>query len=169
MANHGLDTGLIDMMMFSINPAYDFEHGDNYGIGSVDERFSLFRRCAAEGVGISVMKPFHGGNLLSGELSPFKQALTHTQCLQYALDRPAVLSVVPGVRSMEDLDVLLQYDGATEKDKDYSLISMFTPADTVGSCVYCNHCPPCTVGIAIVLVTTYYDLALAGYNLATPH
>jgi hypothetical protein len=44
VANRILDTGLIDMMMFSINPAYDFEKGDEYGIGSVKERFELFRR-----------------------------------------------------------------------------------------------------------------------------
>ena len=30
-----LDTGLIDMVMFSINPAYDYSTGD-YGIGSID-------------------------------------------------------------------------------------------------------------------------------------
>ena len=44
VANRILDTGLMDMMMFSINPAYDFEKGDEYGVGSVKERFALFRR-----------------------------------------------------------------------------------------------------------------------------
>ena len=67
VANRILDTGLIDMMMFSINPAYDFEKGDEYGIGSVKERFDLFRRCETEGVGISVMKPFFAGQLLSAD------------------------------------------------------------------------------------------------------
>ena len=56
-----LDTGVADMMMFSINPAYDLEQGDAYGIGSTAGRAALFRRCEAEGIGISVMKPFHGG------------------------------------------------------------------------------------------------------------
>lgn len=50
------------MMMFSINPSYDYSHGD-YGIGKVDERMALYRRCEAEGVGISVMKAFSGGRL----------------------------------------------------------------------------------------------------------
>ena len=40
VANRIIDTGLIDMMMFSINPAYDFEKGDEYGIGSVKERLA---------------------------------------------------------------------------------------------------------------------------------
>ena len=48
------------MMMFSVNPAYDLEKGDEYGIGSTAERAELFRLCEAQGVGISVVKPFHG-------------------------------------------------------------------------------------------------------------
>ena len=30
--------------------------------------------------------------------------MTKNQCIQYALDRPAVMTVVPGVRSIDDLD-----------------------------------------------------------------
>ena len=44
VANRILDAVPVDMMMFSINPAYDFEKGDEYGIGSVKERFDLFKR-----------------------------------------------------------------------------------------------------------------------------
>lgn len=73
-----LDMGLIDMLMFSINPAYDYRHGE-YAIGSVDERTALYRRCEAEGVGISVMKAFSAGQLLNAKTSPFKQALTEYQ------------------------------------------------------------------------------------------
>ena len=36
VSNRILDTGLMDMMMFSINPAYDFEKGGEYGIDSVE-------------------------------------------------------------------------------------------------------------------------------------
>ena len=107
VANRVLDTGLVDLMMFSINPAYDLEQGDELGIGSNSERMKLFRRCEAMGVGISVMKPFHGGKLLEASTSPFRTAMTRYQCIQYALDRPGVLSVVPGVRNLEDLRALL--------------------------------------------------------------
>ncbi|MBP3588658.1 MAG: aldo/keto reductase [Clostridia bacterium] len=169
VANRILDTGLIDMMMFSINPAYDFEKGDEYGIGSVGERFALFRRCQREGVGISVMKPFFAGQLLTAEQSPFGTALTHSQCLQYAIDRPGVLVAVPGVQTMEHLDQLLQFLTAAEEERDYSVIGSFT-ADTIsGTCVYCNHCQPCPAGIDIGLVNKYYDLALAGDALAANH
>lgn len=108
------------MMMFSINPAYDLERGDEYGIGTTTERTELFRRCEKEGVGISVMKPFHGGQLLSENTSPFHKALTKNQCIRYCLDRPAVLAVVPGVRGLSDLDELLKFLTSTREEQDYS-------------------------------------------------
>ncbi len=169
VANRILDTGLVDMMMFSINPAYDFEKGDEYGIGSVAERRELFHRCQREGVGISVMKPFFAGQLLSAEHSPFGAALSHYQCLQYAIDRPGVLVAVPGVQTMEHLDTLLGFLKATPEEKDYSVIGTFTADKITGICVYCNHCQPCPAGIDIGLVNKYYDLALAGDTIAANH
>ncbi len=169
VANKIIDTGLADMMMFSINPAYDFECGDEYGIGSVAERRELFYRCQREGVGISVMKPFFAGQLLSSEQSPFGVALTHCQCLQYAIDRPGVLTAVPGVQTMEHLDELLAFANASPEDRDYSVIADFTADKINGTCVYCNHCQPCPVGIDVGLVNKYYDLALAGDTIASNH
>lgn len=164
-----LDTGLIDMMMLSINPAYDLECGDEYGIGTTDERAKLFRRCEAEGVGISVMKPFHGGQLLRAETSPFRRALTKNQCIQYVLDRPAVMAAVPGVRNLNDLDELLTFKVSSREENDYSEIAEFTPAAARGNCVYCNHCQPCPAGIDIGLVNKYYDLSQAGDKMAENH
>ena len=169
VANRILDTGLIDMMMFSIIPAYDLEKGDEYRIGTVNERVALFQRCQREGVGISVMKPFFAGQLLSADHSPFGEALTHTQCLQYAIDRPGVLVAVPGVQTMAHLDTLLQFLTASEEQKDYSVIGSFTADTITGTCVYCNHCQPCPAGIDIGLVNKYYDLALAGDAIAANH
>lgn len=164
-----LDTGIVDMMMFSINPAYDLEQGDTYGIGSTAERAELFRRCEAEGVGISVMKPFHGGQLLTEKTSPFHTAMTKYQCIQYAIDRPGVLSVVPGVRNKKDLKELLGFVEAAADEKDYAVIGQFTPAAAQGNCVYCNHCQPCPAGIDVGLANKYYDLALAGDTMAAGH
>lgn len=170
VAHRLLDTGLMDMMMFSINPAYDLEQGDEYGVGQSGERAALFRRCQQEGVGISVMKPFFAGKLLSDTASPFRQAMTHNQCLQYVLDRPGVLSAVPGVRSMDDLRTLLGFVNASPESRDYAdLLARFAPAEVLGSCVYCNHCQPCPAGIDIGLVNKYYDLAKAGDKLAASH
>lgn len=169
VANRVLDTGLIDLMMFSINPAYDLEQGDELGIGTHGERMALFRRCEAMGVGISVMKPFHGGKLLAAKTSPFGAAMTRFQCIQYALDRPGVLAVVPGVRDCKDLDALLGFADAPAQARDYAMIGQFTPAAVQGTCVYCNHCQPCPAGIDIGLVNKYYDLAMAGDDMAANH
>ena len=169
VAQKVLDMGCFDIMMFSINPAYDLEKGDEYGIGTTNERAELFRRCEKEGVGLSVMKPFHGGQLLDEKTSPFKKAMTRAQCIKYSLDRPAVLAVVPGVRNLADLDKLLKYPLATEEQKDYSIIGEFTPEAAVGNCVYCNHCQPCPMGIDIGLINKYYDLSLAGDKMAHNH
>src|SRR5699024_2595636 len=161
IVNQVLDQQLIDMLMFSINPAYDYRHGE-YAIGSVDERMTMYRRCEAEGVGISVMKAFSGGQLLNAKTSPFKEAMTEYQCIQYALDKPGVLTVLPGVRNKKDLERILGFLQAEEKEKDYSILGNFTPQDAEGVCVYCNHCQPCPVGLDVGLINKYYDLALAG-------
>ena len=70
-----LEEAPVDMLMFSINPAYDYQKGE-YAHGSVEERQEIYRRCEMEGIGISVMKPFSGGQLLDAALSPFGKALT---------------------------------------------------------------------------------------------
>ena len=131
--------------------------------------FELFQRCQREGVGISVMKPFFAGRLLSADQSPFGAALTRSQCLQYAIDRPGALVVVPGVQTMEHLDQILEFLTATDEEKDYSVIGTFTADTVTGTCVYCNHCQPCPAGIDIGLVNKYYDLALAGDTIAVNH
>lgn len=168
LVNEILDTKLVDMVMFSINPGYDYQHGD-YANGSADERMNLYKRCEAEGVGISVMKPFSGGQLLDEKTSPFGRKLTRIQCMQYALDRPGALTVLPGIRGMNDLKEILKYNEATEEEKDYSIIGEFAPTQVTGKCVYCNHCMPCPMKLDIGLINKYYDLSLAGDKLAKDH
>lgn len=168
LVHKALDTGLIDMVMFSINPAYDYKKGE-YANGTLDERMKLYQRCEAEGAGISVMKAFSGGQLLDEKTSPFGKALTKIQCIQYALDKPGVLTVLPGIRGKEDLKEILKFNSATDEEKDYSIISEFTPLEAAGKCVYCNHCEPCPAGLDIGLINKYYDLSKAGDNLAKDH
>lgn len=163
-----LDEMPIDMVMFSVNPGYDYQKGD-YAKGTVEERASVYRRCEAEGIGISVMKPFSGGQMLDAALSPFGKALTQYQCMQYALDRPGALTVLPGVSSVEQVEHLLGFFEASDVERDYSIIGSFSPTDAVGKCVYCNHCKPCPAGIDIGLVNKYYDLARNGDSMAAAH
>ena len=168
LARKILDTGAVEQLMFSINPAYDYQHGD-YARGSASERMELYRRCEAEGIGISVMKPYSGGQLLNADTSPFGQALTQYQCIQYALDKPGVLTVLPGIRNTEDVKLLSDFFKASDEERDYSIIGTFTPKDVTGTCVYCNHCQPCPAGLNVGLINKYYDLAVIGDTLAADH
>ena len=163
-----MDDARIDMLMFSVNPGYDYGQGD-YAHGGVDERTEVYKRCEKEGVGISVMKPFSGGQLLDEKQSPFGKALTPYQCIKYCLDKPGVLTVLPGAQSVSEVDELLSYYDKTDDELDYSIIGTFAPPQAAGKCVYCNHCKPCPVGIDIGLVNKYYDLARVGDSLAVEH
>ncbi|MDD3416121.1 MAG: aldo/keto reductase [Lachnospiraceae bacterium] len=176
LANEVLDMGILDMLMFSINPVYDYAGGseanyaaDSYAIGGVAERMNLYRRCESEGVGISVMKAFCGGQLLKVKTSPFGKSLTQYQCIQYALDKPGVLTVLPGIRTMDDLKHLLGFLDAGPEARDYSLLGSFAPQAAAGKCVYCNHCQPCPMGLDVGLINKYYDLSKAGDVLAKSH
>lgn len=168
VANLVLNSGLVEQMMFSINPGYDYRHGE-YAKGSTDERVKLYQRCEAEGIGITVMKPFSGGQLLDDKTSPFGKALTEYQCIQYALDKPGVLTVLPGIRNVEDVKRLLGFFESSPEEKDYSVLGTFTPKEALGACVYCNHCQPCPAGLNVGLMNKYYDLAVAGDTMAANH
>ena len=163
-----VDTGLIDMLMFSVNPAYDYQHGE-YAFGGVDERTQVYQRCESLGIGISVMKPFSGGQLLKEETSPFGQALTPYQCIKYALDKPGVLTVLPGAQTTEEVEYLLKYFDQPEEALDYSIIGSFAPPEATGKCVYCNHCAPCPAGLDIGSINKFYDLAKLGDDMAKAH
>lgn len=168
VANLVLNSGLVEQMMFSINPGYDYRHGE-YAKGSTDERVKLYQRCEAEGIGITVMKPFSGGQLLEDKTSPFGKALTEYQCIQYALDKPGVLTVLPGIRNVEDVRRLLGFFESSPEERDYSVLGTFTPKEALGACVYCNHCQPCPAGLNVGLMNKYYDLAVAGDTMAANH
>ena len=158
----------IDMLMFSINPGYDYSIGE-FAFGNAAERMALYHQCEAKGVGISVMKPFSAGQLLDAKVSPFGKALTRYQCLQYALDKPGVLTVLPGVRGIDDLNDILGFCNATAEERDYSEIGTFAPREVEGVCVYCNHCQPCPQHLDVGLINKYYDLARVGDTLAADH
>lgn len=115
--------------MFSVNPCYDLlpagenvedlwaENSYKNNLVNLDPlREKLYETCQASGVGITVMKAFGGGDLLS-EYSPAGSALTAVQCLHYALTRPAVSCIMSGVRSAEDLAASLHYEEASDERK----------------------------------------------------
>lgn len=179
IAERFLDHGGVDMFMFSINPAYDLDplrYDDvathKLGESSVsmsEKRARLYQRCAAEGIGIVVMKAYGGGTLLDATVSPFGRAMTIPQCLQYCLDRPAVVSCLLGVTSVAQLEEAIRYCSSSREERDYSYISTLALKTAVGRCVYCNHCLPCPMEIDIGGLSKLLDLAVAGDELAREH
>lgn len=169
IARRMLDTGAFDLAMFSLNPMYDYTDESEYGQGETSDRLALMHEFERARVGVSVMKPFAGGQLLDAAASPFGRALTRVQCIQYALDRPGVLTVLPGVHGEADLHDLLGFLDASPEERDYSGLAEMAPQSREARCVYCNHCQPCPVGIQIGLANKYYDLAMVGDDLAREH
>ena len=116
------------------------------------------------------MKPFCGGQLLDAAKSPFKAALTKTQCLQYALDKPGVITVLPGFGSLQEMEEVLTCLTASPEERDYSVLASYAPEGVLGGqCVYCQHCHPCPAGLEIALINKYYDLTRLGDGLAREH
>ncbi len=167
-----VESGEVDMIMFSINPAFDMrppsenindmfaETYEGHLAGIAPERAELYKLCEREGVGITVMKGYAGGRLFDPALSPFGVALTPVQCLHYALTRPAVTSVMAGVETPEQVAQAVAYETATEAEKDYATVLAGAPMHAyTGQCTYCGHCAPCPVGIDVAMVNKLYDLA----------
>jgi predicted aldo/keto reductase-like oxidoreductase len=167
-----VESGLIELLMFSINPAFDmvpaeidatsyFDTNTNKNsVLEIDQkRLDLYRTCEKLNIPITVMKTLAGGKLLSKEHSPFSQALTVLQCIHYALTRPAVASVLVGSQSREHIEEAVSYLNANQNDLDYTAAISEMNRDFKGSCVYCNHCLPCPSEIDIAAVTKYLDIA----------
>ena len=64
---------------------------------------------------------------------------------------------------------LLGFFEAPPEEKGYRALGAFVPRDGLGSCVYCNHCRPCPMGLNVGLINKYYDLAVAGDTMAADH
>ena len=175
VALEAVKTGHLDALLFSINPCYDLLPGNEdcetlwadesyekplFNLDPVREE--LYETCQRLGVGITVMKAFGGGDLLSEEYSPAGKAMTAVECLHYALTRPAVASVMCGAKSVDDLKASLAYETASDEEKDYAAtFASFPKISWKGYCMYCGHCAPCPVGIDVADVTKFLNLTKA--------
>lgn len=167
-----INTGIPEMMMFSINPAFDmlpseesiFDHmasdmGAKLYRGLDPKRAELYRICSARQIGITVMKSLGGGKLISAEHTPFAVPLTVSQCIHYALSRPSVGSVMVGAQTPEQVKSAVSYFDLSNEEKDYSQVIATLRNDFQGNCVYCGHCQPCPAEIDIAAVNKYLDIA----------
>ena len=168
-----VNTGFIEMILFSINPAFDMRpptecieemfggYEERYS-GIDPERVSFYQMCEQNNIGITVMKGYFGGALLDKERSPFGVAFTTTQLLHYALTRPGAVSVLVGYDTKEQIDEAVSYETAPDEDKDYASVIASAPFHSYsGICTYCGHCKPCPMDIDIAMVNKFYDLACA--------
>lgn len=168
-----VETGFIEMILFSINPAFDmrpatedldsmFAGYDKDQLSGIDtERAEFYQMCEANDVGLTVMKGFFGGRLFNKETSPFGVAFTPTQLIHYALTRPGVSSILCGYDTKEQVDEAVYYESASDDEKDYASVLANAPLHSyTGQCTYCGHCKPCPVNIDIAMVNKFYDLAV---------
>lgn len=166
-------SGKVEVIMFSINPAFDrvsydksiwdtnSYHSMLAGIDPV--RVEFYDYCAQHGIGVTVMKAFGGGGrLLDAKKSPMGVAFTPVQCISYCLAKPCIGSVLCGAGNIEELKSDLEYLQASDDEKDYNSILAVTSVDKagLGSCTYCSHCAPCSAGINIAKVNELLDKAL---------
>lgn len=174
IARKAAESGLVEMILFSVNPAFDLmpptDNIENYfaetyaeGLNGVDPvRMEMYKVCQQRDVGITCMKPFAGGRLFDAARSPFGVALTPVQCIHYCLTKPAVASVLCGYDTPDQVDAAVAYEIATDSEKDYASVLANAPKHTFssGECTYCGHCKPCPADIDIALVNKLYDLAV---------
>ena len=168
-------TDYVEMILFSVNPAFDMLPGNEHiiddmfaetfdeGLKGIDpERSVFYRTCQENNMGLTVMKPFAGGRLFDAKRSPFGTALTPAQCIHYALTGPAAAaSVLCGYDTKEQIDMALAYETASAEEKDYVPVITSAPLHSYqGQCTYCGHCKPCPVNIDIAMVNKFYDLAV---------
>ena len=166
-----VESGLVELLMFSINPAFDLMSGTGDIMAMLDDdyagkitahdpaRAELYRLCESRGVGITVMKAPAAGKLLSAEQTPFARPMTSAQCIHYALSRPGVVSALIGCQSREQVLEAVRYLDLSEEEKDYAPVISSVKRDFRGNCVYCNHCLPCPAGINIAAVNKSLDIA----------
>ena len=165
------EMGLIETLMFSVNPAFDMnpanatldnmlvEMGDHRLEGVDPDRAALYLLCEKKGIGITSMKTLGAGKLLSNEHTPFRSPLSVSQCIHYALSRPAVASVLLGCSSASEVTEACRYLDMGEEEKDYGKVIQGYSGLMRGACVYCNHCQPCPAQIDIASVHRYLDIA----------
>lgn len=173
IAKKAVESGFVEVILFSINPAFDMLpasedintlFADEYekALSGIDrEREELYKLCEANGVGLTVMKPYGGGRLFNAKASPFGVALTPVQCIHYALTRPGVASILCGYDTKEQIDEAVSYETADDEAKDYASVIANAPMHSYkGQCTYCGHCRPCAVNLDIAMINKYYDLAV---------
>jgi uncharacterized protein len=169
-----VNTGMIDVIQFSINPLFDLFNSPFESIFAdiqdldkfqthqytIDEnRSRLYALCKEKGVSISVMKTLAAGRLLDTRTSLFGKAMTVPQCIHYALNRPAVATSLIGCNNADEVRIAAAYNKLSAAEKDYTEVLSVFRFTGLDRCMYCNHCLPCPAHIDIASVKRLLDSA----------
>ncbi len=171
-----LRSGYLEVFMFPVNPAFDILPGttghdeilDNRNkeliatAHNIKERALLYQECMQRDIGFVAMKPYGAGRIFSllKDISERRKAVL--QCLNYALTRPGVSTVIPGCKNASEVKSALRYLKATDTERDHSFLIENLDLNLKGKCMYCNHCQPCPEGLDIAAITQLADAAKAG-------
>jgi len=167
-----LRSGHVEVLMFPVNPAFDILPGDTdhekimdlpkEEVPGSNERELLYLECQQKDIGFVAMKPYGGGRiftLLKKSSDAPDTAEIALQCLNYALTRPGVSTVLPGCKSIEEVRSALKYLEESDEKKDHSHLIKNLDLNFKGRCMYCNHCQPCPEGLDIAIITKLADEA----------
>jgi predicted aldo/keto reductase-like oxidoreductase len=170
-------SGLIDVLMFPVNPAFDlvpptvriealweketYTKAAEKKESAVSVKRELYMECVRRDVAVIAMKPFAAGWLFRKD-NPSGISLTPVKCLHYALSQPGVVAAVPGCRSVQELEDCLSYLEADNAGREYGDIADNELWKLQGACMYCGHCLPCPAGIEIDVITRLLDEVRSG-------
>jgi hypothetical protein len=117
----------IDTIMFPINIANHFMEGRN----------EFLKLCKEKNIGVIGIKPFLCGKLFEGNHTVYiakyqtggltgrkkiPKNISASRCINYCLSQQGISSIIPGVKSISELDEILAYYKAKEAEKDFESI-----------------------------------------------
>jgi predicted aldo/keto reductase-like oxidoreductase len=171
-----LRSGYLEVFMFPVNPAFDILPGttghneilDNHNkelivaARDIKERTLLYQECMQRDIGFVAMKPYGAGRIFSLLKDTSERTKVVLQCLNYALTRPGVSTVIPGCKNASEVRSALRYLKSTDTERDHSFLIENLDLNLKGKCMYCNHCQPCPEDLDIVTITQLADAAEKG-------
>ncbi len=101
---------------------------------------ALIRQAAERGLGVVCMKPLAGGAIEDATLA-----------LRFAASEPAVTVIIPGIKSVDELEQDFAALNAPGPLTDAERAQIEALRRTLGTqfCRRCDYCQPCTVGLKI--------------------
>lgn len=163
---------IADGILLTIHPIYDLLDAEILPDHQWDEenfnhpylnmnanRQQLYEICTREGIGILAENVTGDGRLLTAESSPGKVGLSLLQCIHYALQRPGVTGALLPAKNVEELEQILEYEGASHAMRDFaSRLIRFSNMTWRGRCMYCENCQPCPMKVEITEVMQSVNL-----------